>query len=122
MYVDFLKKKKKDKIIILEKKNNVIKTSSQIVSLMSENIIKTVEVEGGGGRVRGGGGVRGQRWNHQVAVVRHDVVLHPRGGLELLPTVLTGERLLHNTVTLVKFYGVFKPRQAGGELLYFLFL
>lgn len=32
--------------------------------------------------------------SHQLAVVSHDVILHPRGGLELLPAVLTGERLL----------------------------
>lgn len=32
---------------------------------------------------------------YQVTVVGHDVVLHPCGGLQLLPTVLAGERLLH---------------------------
>lgn len=32
--------------------------------------------------------------SHQLAVVSHDVILHPRGRLELLPAVLTGERLL----------------------------
>ena len=33
--------------------------------------------------------------SYQVAVVGHDVVLHPCGRLQLFPTVLTGERLLH---------------------------
>lgn len=32
--------------------------------------------------------------SYQLAVISHDVIFHPRGGLELLPAVLTGERLL----------------------------
>lgn len=32
--------------------------------------------------------------SYQLAVISHDVILHPCGGLELLPAVLTGERLL----------------------------
>lgn len=35
--------------------------------------------------------------SYQVAVVSHDVILHPRWRLQLLATVLTGERLLHMT-------------------------
>lgn len=34
-----------------------------------------------------------------MTVVGHDVILHPCGGLELLPTVLAGKRLLHITTT-----------------------
>lgn len=30
-----------------------------------------------------------------MTVVSHDVILHPCRGLELFPTVLTGEGLLH---------------------------
>lgn len=33
--------------------------------------------------------------SHQVTVVGHDVILHPRRGLQLFPTVLTGKGLLH---------------------------
>lgn len=32
-----------------------------------------------------------------MTVVGHDVILHPCGGLQLLPTVLAGERLLDIT-------------------------
>lgn len=32
--------------------------------------------------------------SYQLTVISHDVVLHPCGGLELLPAVLTGEQLL----------------------------
>lgn len=33
-----------------------------------------------------------------MTVVGHDVILHPCGGLELLPTVLAGKRFLDITI------------------------